>query len=171
MPPPASDFRYRSARNDDEPFLWTALYYAVHVPPGHAAPPLEIVRRPELARYVKGWSAQIEPGVIAEAAGCEPIGAAWVRLLSGDHRGYGHVADDVPELSMAVLPDWRGVGAGTGLLERLLAALRPHFRRVSLSVSRSNRASRLYLRSGFRPVNTFGDATVMLRELDAEPVD
>src|SRR5687768_1594255 len=169
MPPPACDFRYRSARNDDERFLWTALYHAVHVPPGHAPPPLEIVRRPELARYVQGWSAQIEPGVIAETVGCERIGAAWVRLLRGDQRGYGYVADDVPELSMAVLPGWRGLGVGTLLLQQLLDGLPPRFRRVSLSVNRSNPAWRLYDRLGFHQVRVIDDAAVMVRYLGVEP--
>ncbi len=39
---------------DDEPFLWTALYHALHVLPGADPFPLEVVCQPELARYVSG---------------------------------------------------------------------------------------------------------------------
>ena len=43
-----------------------------------------------------------------------PIGAAWLRLLKGDERGYGHVDDETPELGMAVLPAYRGRGVRRG---------------------------------------------------------
>jgi ribosomal protein S18 acetylase RimI-like enzyme len=170
MPSVPRDFRCRVARSDDEPFLWIALYHAIHVPAGKISPPLEIVRRAELARYVQGWSAEREPGVIAETPDGKRIGAAWVRLLQGDHAGYGHIADEVPELSMAVLTDWRGLGVGTLLLQQLLDALPPRFQRVTLSVSASNPARRLYERLGFRQVKVIDDAAVMVRDLGVEPV-
>lgn len=168
--PPACPVRYRVARSDDEPFLWTALYHAIHVPPGEAAPPPEIVHRPESARYVRGWSPQAEPGVIAETtADGQPVGAAWVRLLTGDGTGHGYVADDVPELSIAVLPGWRGRGVGTAMLERLLRAVEPRYRSVSLSVSRTNPAQRLYERLGFREVGSKDSSLIMQRVSRAGP--
>jgi len=41
----------------DEPFLWEMLYQAIYVPPNAVAPPRQIVRSSELARYVQGLSA------------------------------------------------------------------------------------------------------------------
>ena len=170
--PPACPVRYRVARNDDEPFLWTALYHAIHVPAGEAAPPPEIVRRPESARYVRGWSPRAEPGVIAEAADDgRPVGAAWVRLLSGAGAGHGHVADDVPELAIAVLPGWRGRGVGTAMLQRLLRAVEPRYPGVSLSVSRTNPARRLYERHGFREVGSKDTSLIMRRDTRAGPAE
>jgi hypothetical protein len=40
--------------------------------------------------------------MIAEASGV-PIGAAWLRLMPVHDSGYGFVAPDVPELSIAVV--------------------------------------------------------------------
>ena len=37
-------------------------------------------------------------------------------VLGSAGRGYGYVADDVPELTMAVVPGWRGHGIGGELL-------------------------------------------------------
>lgn len=159
----SSPIVYRPAIAADEPFLWTALYHAIHVPEGHPPPPMDIVHRPEGARYVQGWSAETEPGVIAESEG-QPIGACWLRLLNSDNAGYGYVADDIPELGVSVLPPWRARGIGTELLSRLLISARERFRAISLSVSKTNRARGLYERFGFREVGGKGDSITMLRE-------
>lgn len=50
-------------------------------------------------RYVGGWPRTTDFGVVAEIDGV-PAGATWARMLAGDGRGYGYVADDVPELSV-----------------------------------------------------------------------
>lgn len=137
---------------DDETFLWDALYHAIHVPPGEAAPAPEIVDLPELACYVAGWMQRPDDlGVLAEENEA-PIGAAWLRRWSGKQRGYGFVDEATPELSMSLLPKHRGRGVGTALLRRLLSLSAERFVAVSLSVSASNPARRLYEREGFAAV-------------------
>ena len=144
------DLSIRPLTPADEPFLWEALYHAVYVPPGGSPPEREIVRRPELARYVERWGHG--PGDVGVLALVErrPVGAAWLRCWSGPERGYGFVDSATPELSIAVLPDYRGQGIGTRLLDALLAVADERFAAVSLSVSESNPARRLYERLGFR---------------------
>ena len=164
MAPPADAIRYRLAARGDEPLLWTMLYHAIHVPSGATPPPADVVREPELARYVEGWSAD-DLGVIAESPDSTALGAAWLRLLAGDRAGYGHVADDIPELAIAVLPDWRGRGIGSTMLRQLLDGAVERHQRVSLSVNRANPACRLYERFGVREVITRGDALVMALDL------
>lgn len=153
----------------DEPFLWRALWLAVHVAPGAPAPDPAVVRRPELARYVAGWMRRPgDAGVLAEIDGA-PVGAAWLRLWAdaerGGDRGYGFVDADTPELSMAVVPERRGAGVGTALLAALLAQAQPAHRAVSLSVSASNPARRLYARMGFEAVRRDAESLVMRRAL------
>jgi ribosomal protein S18 acetylase RimI-like enzyme len=53
---------------------------------------------------------------------------------------------------MAVLPPYRDQGVGTALLAQLFAEAMPRFDAVSLSVSASNPALRLYERFGFLAV-------------------
>jgi ribosomal protein S18 acetylase RimI-like enzyme len=156
----------RPLTSADQDLLWAALYWAIHVPQGSEPPSREIVQRPELAHYVAGWGTRpgdYAVGVFDEGEGDGRFcGAAWLRRFTGDEPGYGYVAADTPELSIAVAPGYRGQGLGTRLLAELLAA--PAARGpVSLSVSADNPARRLYERFGFRPVGVAGDAVTMLR--------
>ena len=145
--------RIRPLTPDDESFLWDVLYYAIFIPPGEDAHSYEIVKEPELARYVADWMAHSDDlGYAAEEKG-ELIGAAWLRLWPGSERGFGFVDEQTPELSMALLPQHRGRGIGTRLLRLLLFTAAEGYDAGSLSVSVSNPARRLYEREGFMAVS------------------
>jgi ribosomal protein S18 acetylase RimI-like enzyme len=151
----------RPLSESDAVFLREALYLAIFVPPDAPPPPLEIVNLPELAAYITDFGAQAgDVGVLA-LDGDLAVGAAWARLLYG----YGFVDDATPELSIAVLPAYRGQGIGVRMMEALFAALRPSAARVSLSVQAANPALRLYERLGFVVVAQDGESVVMVREL------
>jgi ribosomal protein S18 acetylase RimI-like enzyme len=149
----------------DEPFLWQMLYHAIFVPEGSEPPPPDIIQQPELARYVQSWGRPGDLGFKAVTADGEPIGAAWLRLLSVTERGYGYINDATPELSIALLPGYRGQGIGTRLLEHLLAATREQFDTISLSVSAENPAAHLYQRFGFEVVASEGESYTMKLDL------
>jgi GNAT superfamily N-acetyltransferase len=155
--------RYRSLLPTDESLLWSLFYYAISVPPGQPAPPRDVIYKPELARYVRDWGTRAgDHGVGAEVDGTL-IGAAWLRLWNVNDHGYGFVDERTPELSMAVLAEYRAQGVGTELLRRLLAEADLQNKSVSLSVSEYNPARRLYERTGFVSVGTVGDSITMLR--------
>jgi GNAT superfamily N-acetyltransferase len=157
---------FRNAEPGDEPLLWEMVYLAVYVPPGQTPPPRDILMLPEVARYVRGWGRDDDIGTIAIAADDDrAIGAAWLRRWTRDDRGYGFVDVDTPELSVAILPDCRGRGVGTQMLQHLLARADRRFERVSLSVTNGNPAARLYQRLGFVPVSAISGApsTIMVR--------
>ena len=104
-------------------------------------------------------------GFAAEHSG-ERIGAAWLRRWSSDDHGFGFVDEATPELSMALLPGYRGRGVGTRLLRHLVAAAEERYAAVSLSVSAANPARRLYERSGFVAMGEpEGDAVRMIKRL------
>jgi len=135
----------------DEPLLWDALYHAIHIQSGHEPPSKEIVRQPELARYVANWMQNPQDlGFALEIGNCV-VGAAWLRCWTSPNKGYGYVNDETPEVSMSLLPDYRGQGLGTDLLRRLLSVAESRFDAVSLSVSETNPAKLLYVREGFVP--------------------
>lgn len=141
------------------------LYEAVYTPPGLPRPDRSILTLPAIAHYLKGWGRQGDHGLIAFAPGGQPAGAAWYRLFPAIDRGYGFVAADVPELTAAVAPEFRGQGIGTMLLEHLQAeAKRAGFRGLSLSVDPFNAAARLYERLGFQAVGTEGSSLTMLKQ-------
>jgi GNAT superfamily N-acetyltransferase len=137
------DYTIRAFTIGDEPIVWQMLRYAAH------EPSVESVRQhPDLARYASGWGRVGDSGYVANK-NAAPIGAAWLRLWLGKDKGFGYVNPAIPELAMAVLPDYRGQGMGTHLLRQVLEAAKPHFSAVSLNVRADNRVLRLYERAGF----------------------
>jgi len=152
----------RPLASEDEPFLWEMLYHAVFVPAGDPPPPRDIICEPDIRRYVEGWGRRGDEGFIACGDG-GPIGAAWLRLLTGDNRGYGYVDDSTPELAIALLPGYRRRGIGSQLLARLLESARSHCAGISLSVVSESPATRLYRRFGFEVVREDGSGLTMVR--------
>ncbi len=126
-----------------------------------------VVAAPELAHYVTGWMLPGDAGVIAVERGF-PAGAAWWRHFASEDPGYGYVADDVPELGMAVLAPFRRKGVAGALLDALIARAREEpLRALSLSVEDGNEVARLlYERRGFVPCSRVGDSDVMLLTLE-----
>ena len=144
---------FRRLNANDQAFLWEALYHAIHVPSGNDPLPKEIVNDPLLSMYAANWAKRSgDFGLIAESDGIH-IGAAWIRCWDRTAQGFGYIDIFTPELSMSVLPQFRGRGVGTRLLRRLIADCRGRHQQLSLSVSRSNPALRLYDREGFRVVS------------------
>ena len=167
--PAADTVSLRPARPDDEPFLLAMLFRAAHADDDTDARPEHLLAIRALSRYVVGFGAQGDLGIIAETPEGRPVGAAWLRLLAGSARGYGWVADDIPELAIGILPGHVGRGVGTRLMSELVARAHGRFPALSLSVRRENPARRLYLRLGFVPhaevVNRIGGLsdTMVLR--------
>jgi GNAT superfamily N-acetyltransferase len=158
-------FSIRPAAADDAPFLTDMLVEAVNWRPGRTFSRQRVMSDPAVAHYVTGWPRDGDDGVIAEAAGA-PIGAAWLRLLPADDPGYGFVAVDVPELSIAVVAGWRGRGVGRALLRAAVARARTlGTTRISLSVERDNPAQALYQAEGFQTVRADHNAATMVLSL------
>lgn len=136
-------FDLRPLKSSDEPFLWKMLMEAAH-----ECSLATVKANPDLVRYVHQWGRGGDLGVVAERHNV-PIGAAWIRLWSDQDRGYGYLADDVPELAIAVMPEIQGQGVGTALLKYILELAQTRYPAISLSIRMSNPALRLYQRLGF----------------------
>jgi ribosomal protein S18 acetylase RimI-like enzyme len=141
------------------------LYHALYVPEGDEPFPRSIVTTPEIARYVADWGQPTDLGFAAVDDAEHPIGAVWIRLFSSENQGYGYVDNNCPELSIAVLPNYRNHGLGTGLLERMIAEAGRSYSAVSLSVSLDNPAKRLYERLGFEIIERHGTSLTMIKTL------
>lgn len=146
------DIQIRDARADDLPFLWEMLYEAAAVNPGVRAMGKErALALPAHRKYLEGWGRAGDQGVVAVDLAGRPLGAAWYRLFSEDAKGYGFVAAEIPELSVAVASGLRGKGIGATLIANLMERARAQgYRALSLSVDRSNPALSLYQRLGFK---------------------
>ncbi|MGH2601154.1 MAG: GNAT family N-acetyltransferase, partial [Dehalococcoidia bacterium] len=138
--------RVRAGTIDDVPFLRAMLYEAALWDPARARLDLdEVLADPHLARYIDNWGRPGDTAVIAVDSGSRAVGAAWYRLFDAAAPGYGFIDAATPELSIGVVPEQRGAGAGSALLTALIATARAEgFPALSLSVERSNPAARLY---------------------------
>ncbi len=147
----------------DEPFLWKMLYLALYVPEGKLPFPREILHEPDIACYVQGWGRLGDWGLLAWD-GDRPVGAIWLRLWSGEDKGYGFVSPTIPEFSIALLPEYRNNGLGTRMIRRVISMAQERYTGLSLSVVESSPARLLYERLGFRKVGQVLDSLVMLLE-------
>jgi ribosomal protein S18 acetylase RimI-like enzyme len=140
----------RTAGPSDVDFLGEMLFEAAYRP-GVARPPMdEMWSDSRIARYVTEWGRRGDAALIAVGDDGRRLGAAWYRLFSADEPGFGFVDADTPEISIAVVPDSRGRGVGSALLDALVErARREGFRALTLSVNPENPALRLYDRAGF----------------------
>lgn len=152
----------------DAGFLRAMLYEAAYWRPGGPRPALaEGLAREDLSKLLADWGARAgDTAVTAVDSAGASIGAAWYRFWTRDDHSYGFVAEDVPELAIAVAPGWRGRGVGRRLIEALLEQARSQgVLAASLSVEQDNPALRLYEAAGFRKVEMNGNAWTMVVDL------
>lgn len=149
---------------EDLPFLATMLGEAAVWRPDKPTPTAdEVMADPRYAMYLTGWPRQGDYGLVAEQDG--PVGAAWYRTFTEANHGYGFVAEDVPELSIAVIASRRHEGIGRRLLGELIeASVAQGYRGLSLSVVEDNPARRLYESAGFVPVEKHARSWTLIRQ-------
>ncbi len=156
--------RCRPAGPEDFTFLATMLGEAAVWRPDKPTPTAdEVLADPRYALYLVGWPRPGDYGLVAEQD--RPVGAAWYRTFTEASHGHGFVADDVPELSIAVIASRRHEGIGRRLLLDLIEASEAQgHAALSLRVNDGNPARGLYESVGFRPVEkTHRSAVTMIR--------
>jgi ribosomal protein S18 acetylase RimI-like enzyme len=133
--------------NKDESIVWEMLVYAAQ-----QRSLQDVQKQDYLARYAANWGRRGDMGFVAKTE-VGSIGAAWIRLWLNDDRGFGYIDDSIPELAIAVLPEYRGGGIGTQLLMKVLASAQDIYPGISLSVRADNPVVKLYQRAGFIKVD------------------
>lgn len=146
------EYHVREATAADEPCLWLMLYAAAHME--EASQSLADVKQPpELTRYVEGWGRSGDVGCLAVVhPHGEPVSATWVRCVTRDAAGYGHLNDERPEFVIGTVKEHRDRGAGTQAPRHLIACCHTRYAGMSLSVPADNPVVRLYERLGFPKV-------------------
>jgi GNAT superfamily N-acetyltransferase len=156
------DVQCRLAGDEDFAFLATMLGEAAVWRPSKPTPTGDqVLADPRYAMYLAGWPRRGDYGLVAEQDG--PVGAAWYRTFTEAIHGYGFVAEDVPELSIAVLATRRREGIGRRLLTELIeASVAQGHAALSLAVNAENPARDLST-NGFVEVEKRESASTMIR--------
>jgi ribosomal protein S18 acetylase RimI-like enzyme len=150
--------RFRNIDRNDYSFLREMLYEALFVPEGERPFPKTFIDLPEISKYIENWGNNGDFGLIIYDND-EQIGAIWCRLFREDHKGYGFVDSNTPEISMVIKENYRNRGFGTKLMKQLfLFATEKGYKTLSLSVDKRNRAFEFYKRMGFEIVGELDTA-------------
>ena len=156
--------RHMSAADDVTPFVLAAMNWRDD---GHWTE-ATLLSQPQVAHYVTGWMGIGDAGVMA-CEGDTPAGAAWWRTFTSSDPGYGYVADDIPEVGLAVFGPYRGKGLARALVTALVErATLEGIAALSLSVEGENLAARsLYEDLGFTAVGRVGESDTMVLMLSS----
>lgn len=154
--------KIRTMRPEESGLLRTFLYQAIYLPAGVEPPPQSVIDLPELQVYLDGFGRKAGDHCFVAEVDEKIVGAAWSRIM----KDYGHIDDSTPSLAISLLPEYRGHGIGTQLLNRLLLLLQDSgYSRVSLSVQAENPALSFYKRAGFHILEARGTEYRMVRHL------
>ena len=150
------DYVIRALTPQDEPILWEMLYHGLSSSAKDEPSSREMVRHPEISRYVDGWGRAGDTGFVAHDKNGELLGAVWLRQPTDR-------SNASPELALSVKPEHRSHGIGTALLTQLVRA-NPDQSTISIRFVAGKPVLRLYERFGFKVVEERPDAVVMHRE-------
>lgn len=152
----------REITENDCQYLEEFLYQAIFIPDGASKPSRDIIFKPEIYVYIDNFGKdKSDTGVVAEQNG-QIIGAAWARIITA----YGHIDDNIPELAISVLPEFRNLSVGAKLMRRLFELLKNKgYDKLSLSVQKENKAVNFYIRLGFKITNQKDEEYIMLKNL------
>ena len=158
-------YTIRQLLETEVPVLDEFLYQAIFVPEGTEPPAREIIRQPELQVYVKDFGQQKDDYCLVAEADGKIVGAVWVRIMDD----YGHIDDETPSFALSLMPEYRGRGIGTALMNEMLALLRRNgYLHASLAVQKENYALRLYQKAGFEIVDENEQEYIMLVNLQRD---
>ncbi|GAK40903.1 histone acetyltransferase [Paenibacillus sp. TCA20] len=161
------NYRIRPIEAEDVAFLWDMLYESLYVPEGQEPFNREIINDPHLSKYVEGWGRNGDFGFIAMDEQDKPVGSITARYFHESNKGFGYVDNDVPELGMAILAEYRGIGIGSALMNKLFQeARKKNIERISLSVDPHNEAAmKLYQRFCFKETGKVGTSITMVANI------
>ncbi|MCD8355091.1 MAG: GNAT family N-acetyltransferase [Clostridia bacterium] len=155
------EYIIREMNVDEYRLLDDFLYEAIFVPEGMESPPKDIIKTPELQVYVSDFGKKDDSALVA-LVDEKIIGAVWGRIMND----YGHIADDIPSLAIALYKEQRGHGIGTALMRQMLLLLKNKgYKKVSLSVQKANYAVKLYLKVGFMIEKQYAEEYIMVCDL------
>ena len=153
------NYTIRELSIDERNVLEIFLYHAIYIPEGITPPPFEIIKQPELQVYIERFGEQDGDICLVAEFDSKIVGAVWVRIMND----YGHVSDDMPSLAISLLPEYRGKGIGTALMQSMQEIVsKQGYKGISLSVQKQNYATNMYRKLGFNTIEDKDEELIMV---------
>jgi len=152
---------------NEKEFINLMLYHAIFwdkskQPPSIAdSQNLDFVRKP-----LNNWMEREGDFALVAFHDLKPVGAVWYRFWEEKDEMRGYINESSPVLVIGLTEQSRGHGIGEQLMNTLFEQARLRgVKSISLSVSKSNYALKLYQKTGFEFHADIGDSILMLKTL------
>ena len=156
------NYTIREIKSTEYSLLNNFLYEAIYVPEGIEPPPKSIINSPELQVYVSDFGTQKHDRALLAEVNGKVVGAVWVRIMND----YGHIDDATPSFAISLYKEYRGLGIGTAMMQKMLTTLKnAGYKQASLSVQKANYAANMYLKLGFEIVSENEEEYSMVKYL------
>lgn len=161
-----SNIKVRELLPSEIYLLEDMLYEAIYQPDENNLIPRSVLTIPEVNAYIKDFGEKTNDYCLVADLDGEIVGAVWVRIISGEIKGYGYMDDETPEFAISLFKKFRNQGIGTRLMEEMINYLRnAGYKQTSLSVQKENYAVKLYLKLGFKIISENDEDYTMLLNL------
>lgn len=152
----------REMKKQEYPLLEEFLYQAIFQKDPMNLIPREEIYKPQIQVYIKDFGDLPDDHCICAEEDGNVIGAVWVRIIPG----FGSVDNHTPEFAISLLPESRGKGVGTQLMQAMLKYLKARgYEKTSLAVQKANYALRMYKNVGFEIIGENEEEYIMIHKL------
>ena len=142
------------------------LYEAIYQPDENNLLSRIVLKIPEVNAYIKDFGSKEDDYCLVADWDGEIIGGVWVRIISGEIKGYGYIDDETPEFAISLFKEHRNQGIGSRLMSAMIEYLRKSgYKQTSLNVKKENYAVRLYKKMGFEVIAEDKEDYLMLLNL------
>lgn len=162
----ANNIRIREIRENEIGVLEDLLYEAIFQPDKAHPISRTILQIPGVYAYIKDFGTQKDDYCLVADSDGKIIGAVWVRIITGNTKGYGNVDDKTPEFAISLFKEYRNQGVGTALMKKMIYCLKEKgYSQASLSVQKANYAAKLYKKLGCEVIRDEHDEYLMVLNL------
>ena len=155
--------KIRALEKTEIKILESLLYEAIFIPKDIEKPSFDIINRPELQVYINNFGEKKDDYCLVAEIAEQIVGGVWVRIISGEIKGFGNVDNETPEFAISLFEEYRNQGIGTKLMLAMIDYLRnKKYKQCSLAVQKVNYAVKMYQNIGFQIIKEKGEEFLML---------
>lgn len=152
------DYSIREMREAEYPLLEEFLYQAIFQRDEKNLIPRSVLTDPDINVYIRDFGSYKEDFCLCAETVAGIVGAVWIRNI----KGFGSIDDQTPEFAISLLPDYRGYGIGTALMQAMIEHLKTKsYSQTSLAVQKDNYALKMYLQVGFEIIDENDEEYIM----------